>query len=753
MKHVRIFYRMLPALLTCVILALGGCGKGSSLDQKPGSGDDIVSELKEQMAYKDMRYLPEFTDTTNTYGVMGSTGLGFVNDTFYLLERRSGNAGGFYSISGGRIVAYHPEDGKETVLWDEEGKEERIVTAAPLADGSVLILLSMREGGYRYCKLDAGGNESFSAEHPSESIESGGGNDESFLRFKMAADFQGRGYLLAEGKIVLFDEQGEISGKIDLGQKRVRNIVCAGDGKVYILESMSSELILLDFEKSSLGTSSYRPLKYVQNVAGTAGAADILVCDGTTVYRYGFEEKNLNPLFDLSDSLIADASCIDMIGELSDGRMFLFLRDERQSKSETALLTPKPLSECTDMKVVTLGVIFPYSSLIEDVAAFNRSNEDFSISIVNYMIGERTFAEAVEALKLDISVGKGPDMYDLSRLDELEPLFAAGCFTDLSDYLESSRQYKREDFIEQAMDVFTYQDQLFAIPKYFQLYTIVGSADVVGQKMGWNLEDIKEIVEKYPDAMIFESVPSSHMLEACARNMFDTFVDLDKKKANFDSAEYIEFLDFLKNLPDNFCEKEENEYQTNGDLWLQEKKALLSYRSIQKMSDLQFLRAVFGGSYTCIGYPSPDRTPDCIISGQNAYAVSVNSANKDRAWKFIEWLHLTQGEERYDEFLQEGFPTRKDVFEEKMEQAVRESRGGAQTLSDGETWVNFHESTPEEVELIRSLIACAKPDKSAEQAILDIMVEEASYLFGGGKSAEEVAEVTQNRVQLYLDEK
>ncbi len=54
--------------------------------------------------------------------------------------------------------------------------------------------------------------------------------------------------------------------------------------------------------------------------------------------------------------------------------------------------------------------------------------------------------------------------------------------------------------------------------------------------------------------------------------------------------------------------------------------------------------------------------------------------------------------------------------------------------------------------MLRALIESASPDKKEEQTILDIMDEEIAYLYDGSKTAEEVAKVTQNRVQLYLDE-
>lgn len=72
-------------------------------------------------------------------------------------------------------------------------------------------------------------------------------------------------------------------------------------------------------------------------------------------------------------------------------------------------------------------------------------------------------------------------------------------------------------------------------------------------------------------------------------------------------------------------------------------------------------------------------------------------------------------------------------------------------LPDG-TRVERHKATLEEVELLYSLIESASPERNTERIIVGIMREEAAYLYDGSKTAEEVARVTQNRVQLYLNE-
>lgn len=747
--------RKIAALLICGILVFGGCGKdgaASNADNpsagSPGKKNDAVSDTRERMAYKDDRYLPEFTDLSKRYEAGGVKGLGVAGDTFYLVE--SSYSG--YAATGSKLIAYSPDSGEERILWDDTGADMQMIAAAPLEDGSYIVLGRIGDAAqgavYRLNKMNAAGEEVFSAECQELSIPEG----ESSA--KLAVDAQGRCYLLAGGNVMLFDEQGKAAGKIDLNGRRAGNIACGNNGKVYIYEIMTNSLIPLDFETAGLGTDACTVFAGVGNVMGTTKQADFLLCDGMTVYRYNCETGEATPLFDLLDSQIPDASGIETIGEMEDGRIFIFREDGIQGITEAALLTRKPLAECTDKQVITMGTVLPGRDLMDNVANFNRLDEDFSISVINYRMGGRSLSEAKDALVLDISTGLGPDICVLDYLDGTEALFAGGFLADLSARLDNGGQYQKEDFIPQALDAYTYQDKLMAIPKYFKLQTIAGKSDVVGTSMGWDRNDLQEMVRSHPDAgMVFDDRDSLHVLDMCIGSILEEFVDPDKNKADFESSEYIEFLEFLKELPDRF---NENEYLIYGNEWLREEQALLSCREICRFTDLQVLKVVFGSEYTCIGYPAAGKKPDTILKGCNIYAISADSSEADRAWRFIEWANSTQGEETYDAVLREGFPTRKDVFEQEVKAATGElGKGkeprGSMYFSDG-TGVEFRRAEPDEIQVIYALIESARPEKGAEQTILEIMKEEAAYLFDGSKSADEVAEVIQNRVQVYLDE-
>ena len=744
MKRCQIFVKTL-ALFSCIILALGGCGKEKQSDSVQGTGGKTESDTEELMAYKDIRYLPEFTDTSERWNGFASTGLGFRDDILYVVKRDFRN----YNVSGGQLIAYRPDTKEETLLLDEEELKGQIMAAAPLNGGSAMALLNLLDGGYVLHKVDSEGKEIFTKEFQNIPITS------EATRYDFITDNQDRGYLRTYNEIILFDEKGEIAGNIDVKGKGINKIVCGGDGKVYIYEYMVNQLIPIDFETKSLGTGYTVPIPSLRAVAATE-KADFIICDNTTVYEYNCGEGTLTPLFDLQDSLIPDAFDIHVMGEMKDGRILVFSVDSDRESTEVALLTATPLAEYPVKEEVTMGLISPSQNLLDSITAFNRQNNEVAVSVINYSIGGRSYQEAREALRFDFSIGKGPDLCDLGELTELESLYESGCFADLSAYLGEGRTYKREDFIPQALGIYSWQDQVMGIPKYFYLRTLVGNSDIVGTSMGWDMEDVKKVIDGHRDALIFDVAYSSYMFNVCARNMLGEFVDLDRKKADFESPEYIAFLNFLKDLPDNFTEKEDSECYSSGDSWLKEGRALLSVRDIFEVTELQKLDSVFRGNYTCVGFPSPDKTPDCIIGTFSAYAISSVSEKKG-AWEFIEWDLSSQGQEKgfeeYDHRLRGGFPTRTDVFEEELREAVE---GGGWRQEQEEQWgsavAGYKKTTSKEAELLRALIESASPDKKEEQTILDIMDEEIAYLYDGSKTAEEVAKVTQNRVQLYLDE-
>ena len=66
--------------------------------------------------------------------------------------------------------------------------------------------------------------------------------------------------------------------------------------------------------------------------------------------------------------------------------------------------------------------------------------------------------------------------------------------------------------------------------------------------------------------------------------------------------------------------------------------------------------------------------------------------------------------------------------------------------------VEVYAATEEQTNRMMEMIETAQTGERMDQEILSIIMEESSGFFEGQKSVENVAEVIQNRVQLYLNE-
>ena len=60
--------------------------------------------------------------------------------------------------------------------------------------------------------------------------------------------------------------------------------------------------------------------------------------------------------------------------------------------------------------------------------------------------------------------------------------------------------------------------------------------------------------------------------------------------------------------------------------------------------------------------------------------------------------------------------------------------------------------TEAEVEMLRDMIAMARPGSSAGEQIFSIIAEDAESFFEGGKSVDEVADIIQRRVMIYISD-
>lgn len=165
-----------------------------------------------------------------------------------------------------------------------------------------------------------------------------------------------------------------------------------------------------------------------------------------------------------------------------------------------------------------------------------------------------------------------------------------------------------------------------------------------------------------------------------------------------------------------------------------------------------------------MNYPSTEEDNRLSMSIDNAtLAITEKCGDKESAWEFVR-LFLTYDYQKNNGFYN-GIPTRKDALEKLLEYAVATE---AYTDEDGTTVepIDIHyiydgydvfvgPLKEEEVSMIHSIIdrvgKCTSND-NIKEGIDSIIAEEAESFFAGDRTAEEAAQLIQNRARIYVSE-
>lgn len=164
------------------------------------------------------------------------------------------------------------------------------------------------------------------------------------------------------------------------------------------------------------------------------------------------------------------------------------------------------------------------------------------------------------------------------------------------------------------------------------------------------------------------------------------------------------------------------------------------------------------------GYPSKDGAP-CYYYTGGGLAILSRSTCKEGAYAFWEYYLL---ENSKDKFGSDTYYTNRDAYADSMyrtmdEQYTYKEDGTMMTRrlsdwspealerDDGLVWISYMSEEERDKQL--ALLEHVQTDPLDNQAIRNMICEEASYYFAGVKSLEDTCRVIQSRVHMYLAER
>ena len=518
--------------------------------------------------------------------------------------------------------------------------------------------------------------------------------------------------------VSFYDTEGKPVGHLDPKEELDGGTYFLKDGTVVISvynEALNKNVL----RKLDINTGEYSEEYEISGLNGYSlypGAdSDFLLVGNGGIYSYNLGDAQVKKLLDFIDSDMS-SSYVYHLSAVSEKELYGVMADDMTGEEALMKFTKVDPKDVTDKTVLTLACYYLDWEVRKYVVEFNKSNPDYRITITDYSQydTDEDYTAGITKLNTDIVSGKMPDILLLNDNIPVESYAAKGLFEDLYFYIDQDTELKREDYFQNVLKVHENNGELYCLPSRFIIYTV---------RMSGN-----------------------------------QFIDWESGKCNFNTEGFISLLEFIKDFPEELPEDYwEKDMGMSWDEQLRQGKVLLDQTVLDSFSGYNYLKkAFFGEDITMIGFPSENKKGSAI--GANIkLSMSSKSKNKDGVWQFLRYF-LT---EEYQEKDNYGWPLSLKQAELMAQKAQKkptyEDENGNLVEYDEIYNINgvdivIEPMTQEEVEEVLGFIQSVDQLYTNNQALIDIISEEAAPYFAGQKNVKEVVDIIQNRVQIYVSE-
>ena len=146
----------------------------------------------------------------------------------------------------------------------------------------------------------------------------------------------------------------------------------------------------------------------------------------------------------------------------------------------------------------------------------------------------------------------------------------------------------------------------------FSINTLMGSKDMLGDKWGWTLEELKEAFAAMPpDSTVLQFDATQYrVFRTLMSPMLDQYVDWEAGECHFDNDDFRGMVEFLKLFPAECDTGLKGQEIKKRIVWDRlDGQQMLETVTFGELSDVQFDNYCFNGGADYIGYPTADGSP------------------------------------------------------------------------------------------------------------------------------------------------
>lgn len=513
--------------------------------------------------------------------------------------------------------------------------------------------------------------------------------------------------------IFVYTADGELKGSVETERNGAEGIVLTGAG-LTVMQSGMDYTNCYDIDPETLETGKPYRLGRAMRLIYSGGVYDFVAVDRDSLGLWSVERGSgkVEPILLLRDiGLSFESGFIPyvlgeddfMLSPVSIGvPMHCFMGDEE-----------RPVRQ-----VIRLESLGSVPDLSRYAASFNASNEEYYVEVTDLSSTIPNIDDRLKDLSTRLAAGGGPDIVCFNGLDPA-PYGRAGALLDLYELIDSDPELSREELI--ALGAFESGDKLWSLAPCFTVSTCVGLESVVGDGLGWTLEDFFALYDSLEAGQkMIATISPLIFVENTLDGVLPELVDYETASCCFTDGRFEEYLRLASGL--------ETADETDWDSYdarFASGEIVLNEQVLRNIYDLAALEEYYGQALTPIGWPSFDGSCGSRLLITSDMGI-VSSGNTTAAWEFLHFI--LSDEKTQAELSLEAIPISRAVVEEQL----RESGSCSDTMS-------------------RLLDGLTHKD-SAGSTLSQIVLEEAAAYFAGAKSVEDVCTIIQDRAETYISE-
>lgn len=587
--------------------------------------------------------------------------------------------------------------------------------------------------------------------------------------------FDGKVYIASGSNIYSFDENGKAGKVYKIRDQYIEGLIVSEDGKLYLYGEVNGVYGLSEFDldtektKNNISFENYsisdlRTLSF----GGEGEENRIYLGDGNNFYSADLSTGEIKEEINWLNGDINGDNILNCF-LLEDGKFLVvdssYDQNGKGDTTEFITLNKVKASDIKEKKIITFACLYLDYTIKEQILSFNKTNQNYRVQVKNY----DAYEDAMERMNMDIASGNLPDILDVSMGVSKGQMIKKGMLADLYSFIENDKEIKKEDFIPSILKVIETDGKLYYLPPTFGMKGLVSGKKTMGDITEWSVDDMIDLYQNMPEDHVFMTL----FMEPMTRQLFiqdifisqmEDYVDFSTGEVKFNSEGFIKLMEFSKEFPDE--KKLSYESQESMPTLIEKGKLILNELNLSSIGDIGMYTGLYKkqGGYTVLGYPTKEKSNRIAVSFMgSAFAILEQSDKKEGAWEFMRQFYTYEYQKNPKQYG--GFPTRQDALEQRLEYAQAKK---AYTDEDGTRvepinmaygfdgyTIEIKPIHKKEAEVIRSLVerigTCVSYDVII-QDIFAIVQEEMEAFFAGDKSAEETAEIIQNRVGIYISE-